>query len=228
MTPSAFAVWAEATLGSVWMLRGVPEDTLLELGSRCEWQSLPVGHKLFVPGELTRRVAFVTRGTVRVRGRQSGQRDDQGAGTTLGLMSVFAKRPATLEAQALSPVTVAWLDREDLTDAMTRCAHLAEAVAHEISLRVRNPIRNQDDERERLDGRVAIGLVVAGSAHVRADGIATLPSLPDVSLWAALLGVTEAALRQSFARLERAKLVRTVAGERMHVDVAGLKARVRR
>ena len=228
MTPPAFAVWTETTLGSVWMLSGVPDDTLLELGSRCEWQSLPVGEKLFLPGQMIRRLAFVTRGAVRVRCAETQQRDEQGAGTTLGLLSAFAKRPTTLQAQALSPVAVAWLDRDDLSDVMTRCAYLAEAVAHELSLRVRSPIRRENDKGERLDGQIAIGLIVASAAHLRADGVATLPNLPDISVWAALLGVTEAAVRRSFARLERAKLVRTVAGERMHVDVAGLKARVRR
>ncbi|MFW5834867.1 MAG: Crp/Fnr family transcriptional regulator [Pseudomonadota bacterium] len=227
MDCSSFSTLAETTLGGVWLLNGVPEDTLLQLGALADWQRLPVGTRLLASDTATRRLFFLTQGTVRLRVSGRAGWRDYGPGATVGLLTSFTKTPHGVDAQALTPVTVGWLDRDDLADMMARCPELAMAVARGLATRMQEPLPVQE-ERRMLDARVARALIVAGARYLRADGIAPLPSRPDPGLWAVLLGVEEADVRRSFARLERSGLIRTVAGERLHVKVAELKARLAR
>jgi CRP-like cAMP-binding protein len=220
-----FSALAESTLGSVWLLHGVSEETLLELGRLAEWQRLPVGSRLFERRTAARRLFFLAQGTVRLRFEGRAGARDYGPGATIGLLTVFSKTAIGLDAQATSPVTVAWLDRDDLVDMMGRCPNLAMAVARSLATRMQEPLPVHD-ERRAVDERVARALIVASARHVSHSGVAVLPALPDVALWAALLEVGHADVRRSLARLERAGLVRTVAGGRLHVSVADLKARM--
>ncbi len=215
-------------MGGIDMLRGVPEDTLLELGAAAIWERLPVGYRLCASGTPVQHVCFVTRGSLQLQWMPSGKREEYGAGTVVALVTAIAKRPSELDAHALSPVTVGWLHRDDLLDAMSRCPHLVTAVGSELAARLRHPLRPADDDRTWLDERIARGLIVASERYLRPDGIAMLPSLPSHAVWAALVGAQEADVRRSFARLERQALIRTVAGERLTVHVDRLKERARR
>ena len=221
---SSFSAWTETTLGGIRMLKGVPADVLLDLGAHAEWCRYPVGERLLVGRRAAAWLAFLTAGLVEMR-METGERAEYGAGATLGLRRAFAKSCPGYTVVTTSPVTIAWLHKDDLTDAMTRSPPLALAVARSLAERSQDLLPRMDDRHD-LDHRVAEALIVAVARYLRPDGFATLPTLPDHSLWAALLGVSAADVRRSFARLARASLVRTVAGERMYVDVGRLRARL--
>ncbi|TVQ34854.1 MAG: Crp/Fnr family transcriptional regulator [Geminicoccaceae bacterium] len=227
MLPSSFADWTETTLGGVWILRGVPEETLLHLGNLAEWERRPVGDRLIAATPPPRRFFFLTSGSVRARLLSNGSTSEVGPGATIGLRNAMAKGGVGLEVKAASPVTIGWLSVEDLTAAMADCGRLAIAIAESLRVRVNSPFAIADD-RQFIDHRLAAALIAAGAPHRRGDGIAVLPSLPDLSLWSTLAGLMEADLRRAFKRFERAGLIRIVAGERLHVSVKEMEARFAR
>lgn len=220
MTPS-FIAWTETTLGGINFLEGVPEDVLLELGSRAEWCNYPVGQRLLAGPHARGWLLFLTAGLVKVR-MATGERYEYGPGVCLGLRRAFAKTCPAFRAVSTAPATVGWLQRDELCDVMTRSPELALAVGKELGVRAFDMLPRTDD-RHGLDEHVAQALIVHAHPHLRPNGVATLPALPDPSLWAALARVGDADVQRSFARLERAGLIRTVAGERLYVEVARLR-----
>jgi CRP-like cAMP-binding protein len=226
MEVSSFSAWTETILGGISILRGVPSETLLELGRRAEWRRHAVGERLMGVDGPSDTFFFLTAGNVAVRMANNG-RHDYGAGACIGLRRAYVQEYVPLTAMALSPVTAGWMHKDDFADVAAHCAELGRAFGEALAQRVRDPLAALDDGHD-LDDRVAQGLIVAAGAERRDDGIAVLTVLPTPSVWAALLGVATEDVQRSLARLESRGFVRTVAQERMYVNVERLRARLER
>lgn len=219
--------WLDETFMGAPCIGHLGADVLLDLNKRARWEHVDVGDILLTPDEWHGDLLFLSKGAARVtlmaRPGHSAIVRVRKAPDVLLLERVLADRPSAANIEVVEPGCIGRLSRIAFLDLMERFPCVARAVAKELSERI---LSRQGEPQNMASAGARLAGALLMTAHTTGkDDRLELHEMPDMGVWATLLGIPPEQLAKELKRLQRIGALLPLSGGRFVVDADKLAQR---